>query len=55
MGGALAPPFEHLVYISAASGLAGGLRFWEAFWDFFGVPAPGADIRIFMIFGGGDT
>ena len=47
MGGALAPPFEHLVYICAASGLAGIRRFWGALWDFFGFPAPGAEIRFF--------
>ena len=41
MGGALAPPFEYLVYICAASGFAGVRHFWEFFrlflliWDVF--------------------
>ena len=38
------------IYICAASGLAGILRFWGLFGDFLGVPAPGAEICLFCGF-----
>ena len=38
------------IYICAASGLAGNSAVFGVVWDFFGVPAPGAEIRIFYDF-----